>query len=253
MALTTMTALVLALAPVGAPGLESTTAPPNAAARTAEGYDDLVREFDAAYEAWKAAYREADTDERKALRDRDPVELYWPRFVAAGEAGEGRALLWQLDNLRKAGLSRSERDAREPVLLTELVEEHREADWFGGALEELGPRAQRDPAMLALLELVATGTENGDNRAHAMVLLGDGLLSAADAEAQERGKTLLETVRAEHPDTEWAEAARIRLAAENLKPGRVAPDFTARTIEGFEFDLSGYRGKVVLIDFYGFW
>jgi len=38
-----------------------------------------------------------------------------------------------------------------------------------------------------------------------------------------------------------------------IKPGIVAPDFTGRTIGGHEFKLSDYRGKVVLLDFYGFW
>ena len=32
-----------------------------------------------------------------------------------------------------------------------------------------------------------------------------------------------------------------------------APDFDAKTIDGHEFKLSDYRGKVVLLDFYGFW
>jgi peroxiredoxin len=33
----------------------------------------------------------------------------------------------------------------------------------------------------------------------------------------------------------------------------MAPDFTGKTVDGFEFDLSDYKGKVVLLDFYGFW
>ena len=38
-----------------------------------------------------------------------------------------------------------------------------------------------------------------------------------------------------------------------LSVGSVAPDFDARTLDGHEFKLSDYRGKVVLVDFYGFW
>jgi len=39
----------------------------------------------------------------------------------------------------------------------------------------------------------------------------------------------------------------------NLQVGMVAPDFTHRDVEGVEFKLSDYRGKVVLLDFWGFW
>jgi peroxiredoxin len=35
--------------------------------------------------------------------------------------------------------------------------------------------------------------------------------------------------------------------------GKPAPDFYAETIDGHAFKLSDYKGKVVLLDFYGFW
>jgi len=40
---------------------------------------------------------------------------------------------------------------------------------------------------------------------------------------------------------------------EALIVGKPAPDFAGKTIDGYEFRLSDYRGKVVLLDFYGFW
>ena len=33
----------------------------------------------------------------------------------------------------------------------------------------------------------------------------------------------------------------------------MAPDFTGETIDNFKFDLSDYKGKVVMIDFWGHW
>jgi hypothetical protein len=39
----------------------------------------------------------------------------------------------------------------------------------------------------------------------------------------------------------------------NLAVGMAVPDFTAKDIEGAEFKLSDYKGKVVLLDFWGFW
>lgn len=40
---------------------------------------------------------------------------------------------------------------------------------------------------------------------------------------------------------------------ENLAVGKVAPDFETKDQYGKSFKLSDYRGKVVLIDFWGFW
>ena len=35
--------------------------------------------------------------------------------------------------------------------------------------------------------------------------------------------------------------------------GNVAPDFTTQDADGVAFKLSDYRGKVVVLDFWGFW
>jgi hypothetical protein len=41
--------------------------------------------------------------------------------------------------------------------------------------------------------------------------------------------------------------------AVGLEVGNRAPDFEAKDIEGVAFKLSDYRGKVVVLDFWGFW
>ena len=40
---------------------------------------------------------------------------------------------------------------------------------------------------------------------------------------------------------------------ENLQIGKVAPDIKGEDVEGVEFSLADYRGKVVVIDFWGDW
>src|SRR5262249_2437788 len=39
----------------------------------------------------------------------------------------------------------------------------------------------------------------------------------------------------------------------NLVIGKAAPEITGKDIDGTEFKLSDYRGKVVVIDFWGYW
>ncbi|MCP4782081.1 MAG: redoxin domain-containing protein [Fuerstiella sp.] len=43
------------------------------------------------------------------------------------------------------------------------------------------------------------------------------------------------------------------LNATNLVVGKVAPDMIGHDIDGESFRLSDYRGKIVLLDFWGDW
>jgi len=56
------------------------------------------------------------------------------------------------------------------------------------------------------------------------------------------------------PGTRFAEMAKSDLfEMEFLAVGKVAPDFEAIDGEGKKFKLSDYRGKLVMLDFWGFW
>jgi cytochrome oxidase Cu insertion factor (SCO1/SenC/PrrC family) len=39
----------------------------------------------------------------------------------------------------------------------------------------------------------------------------------------------------------------------DLEPGKLAPEIEGEDIDGQKFKLSEYRGKVVLLDFWGHW
>ena len=43
------------------------------------------------------------------------------------------------------------------------------------------------------------------------------------------------------------------LAACGQQPGKTAPDIEGEDIDGKKFKLSDYRGKVVVLDFWGNW
>jgi AhpC/TSA family len=49
----------------------------------------------------------------------------------------------------------------------------------------------------------------------------------------------------------WAESALFELR--NLQVGKVAPEIEGEDIDGKKFKLSDYRGKVVVLDFWGHW
>ncbi|WP_309717885.1 hypothetical protein [Armatimonas sp.] len=65
---------------------------------------------------------------------------------------------------------------------------------------------------------------------------------------------LYRQVLAKYPTTEYAKQAKGAIfEAENLQVGMVAPEITGPDHEDKTFKLSEYRGKVVILDFWGFW
>lgn len=67
-------------------------------------------------------------------------------------------------------------------------------------------------------------------------------------------KALLYAVRKDYADVDLtAPAEGVLFEMEKLQVGMTAPDFEATDSEGVKFKLSDYAGKIVAIDFWGFW
>lgn len=65
---------------------------------------------------------------------------------------------------------------------------------------------------------------------------------------------LYRQVVAKYPTTDYAKRSKGAIfEAENLQIGMVAPEITGLDQEGKTFKLTDYRGKVVILDFWGFW
>ena len=72
------------------------------------------------------------------------------------------------------------------------------------------------------------------------------LKSAADkfGDVEYQGKTIGEVAKRE---------LKVMEIQRNLQVGKVAPDIEGPDIDGVNFKLSDYRGKVVMLDFWGDW
>lgn len=69
-----------------------------------------------------------------------------------------------------------------------------------------------------------------------------------------KASALLERLLRDYKDTSYAKRAEgAMFVAKNLGIGQVAPDFEGTDENGEKFKLSDYRGKVVVLDFWGFW
>lgn len=95
-------------------------------------------------------------------------------------------------------------------------------------------------------------------QAAAMFALGKVLLDAPEQAKQDEGLALLRRVLKDFAGVKeaadaYAEAEGTLFWRENLQVGMQVPDFEASDENGVKFKLSEYKGKVVLIDFWGFW
>ncbi|MGE3172580.1 MAG: hypothetical protein AB7O97_08115 [Planctomycetota bacterium] len=105
----------------------------------------------------------------------------------------------------------------------------------------------------ALLQRVID--ENPDRAAK-----GGACLTLAQRQEEEEPKAeLLERCVADFADvmlgehTVGATAETLLTALRNIKVGKVPPDIVGKDMDGAAFKLSDYRGKVVMLDYWGYW
>ena len=238
--------------PLGAPALDAgalwlagpAVEQPRVPLQEQESYDEILEAYQAAEEAW-----------RHALREKHPAPEYAERFANVVTAGDGRGLLWELGVVRYLGYTKSkERKAREQELLSALVEEHCGAEWFHLVLPEIAKR-RRDlgPEKLeAFLTRVGERSRHPEIQAEALFTLAR--IWGRDEETREKSFELLADIAERFSETEFGRQAEDELfRLQNLIVGALAPDFEATTFDGTAFRLSDHRGKVVVLDFFGFW
>jgi len=112
------------------------------------------------------------------------------------------------------------------------------------AKKSKAPEVKAACAMLALSDLVARQSREGLNEKETKQLV-DGLKSI-----QKEFGTVVDPRRKES----WNDiCGSILFQIEHLAIGAMAPEIEANDTSGVSFKLSDYRGKVVLLDFWGNW
>ena len=149
-----------------------------------------------------------------------------------------------------------ERDAVESAVET-LTGSHARSEAITKVLPILQDRAGSidTAAVFSLFDAVIAENEDADALAQAHISRGALRLSLAKSDADRRAaKADLNKVAKITDDEDWiAEAETILFDAEHLQPGCKAPDIEGQDTDGVAFKLSDYRGKVILLDFWGFW
>lgn len=129
-----------------------------------------------------------------------------------------------------------------------LAEHHIDSPELGGFCEALG----RVDGGQEILQKVLTDSPHGDVRAYATFWVASRMVESDEAtELLEQVASFEGPLPYRRSDLRVMARGKINLA--RLKVGNVAPDIVGTDIDGAEFKLSDYRGKVVFLDFWGDW
>ena len=218
----------------------------------------LAREFGEA----GSAYQRRMDDLRKQgeahpeTKTEHPAVAFWPRFADLAQRGSDGARVWMGVQYANAhpGPATPEREKawREHLLAAVEVaangQQGRELARGFTLLYLDTPAALVDEALEKFVRLTTQRELAAEALFRASLARRRGESVPASPKAAEYGKRLA----AEYADTAVARQSRGESEV-GLGIGKQAPDFVVKDAEGVSFKLSDYRGKVVVLDFWGYW
>jgi hypothetical protein len=256
----TVLAAVLLLAPPGfvaAQGAEPAPRPQDPQA----AYDELVKALNQAISDWQteveAAVKKAqEAGERiPAIAMQPPTKEFIGRAqeLAAAYEGKDDAVRFLAFVIKNAS---TERNAVKKAVET-LAANHATSKAIADVVPFLpnGMRLGAAKAVMSLLDGIVDNHADVDCKAQALITRGSIRLETArtDEQRQAAEKDLRDVAGlTKNPDL-LAQAKDALFEIENLQVGCTAPEIAGVDVEGQAFKLSDYRGKVVLLDFWGFW
>jgi len=254
-------AAALGVALLGAPAMAQNEPPGGAASPPATAPDSgqqqfkqISAEFDAAMKAFSAEYGKAKTQEErnKLYPSKYPkAEEYANRMLPLAKADPKSPLardvyVWiashDQDKLANEALGHLAGNfATDPAVARQIVPQLQWSDspeaekLLRAAMEQSSNRQQKGVAQLTL----GTYLKNRNRTADAEKLLDDVAKNYADVKV---GRSSLAD-----------QANNVLFEVRNLAIGKTAPEITGESVDGKPMKLSDYKGKVVVLDFFGDW
>ena len=222
-------------------------------------YDALVKDFGTAERAYIDGLRKAAAEARArgesfSVSFQALAREWAPKFRAgaqkhAGTDGAVPFLLWLLGN-----------DDQDVVgTIDTLLGKHLGAPEMDTAVMIIGHMGESLGAarVRAILTRVIAECPRKDVQAQALLARANLVLQSEEEQAAEARDAALADLR---QGVQLAEDGKLRgkIAGarneqEHLQVGMVAPDIVGEDLDGVAFKLSDYRGKVILLDFWGYW
>jgi hypothetical protein len=250
--------LALALGILAAPGMAQKQAgkpsPASELKALTEQYQKAEQGF---FEPLSRAKTDAEREKIQLDWKKHPAAQFIPKFQGIARRAQGtdtgaRALVWVM----RLGRTVDQRQAVQEAM-KQLVDSYARSIAIGEAVSEiryLGWMAGVDQCEAALRKIAA---QSPHREIKASSLYGLGSMLAEYPKTPERrteARQLFETIKKDYADTRYAkEADGYIFEMERLQIGMAAPEIEATDQDGKSFKLSDYRGKVVVLDFWGFW
>jgi hypothetical protein len=172
----------------------------------------------------------------------------------------------------KAALKKAadQADAERRELVAIVIDYHLTHEKVQGVIYLVANQASSDPKAFDTLELIASRNPHKPVQAAAVLAIAESYKNKAEpygkkapADADEwykKAEAAFERVLKAYPDViqyakkTYGEAATSSLyELRNLSVGKTAPEIEGVDLDGVTFKLSDYRGKVVMLDFWGHW
>lgn len=250
-------------APAAAQATDAAPAEDAAASDVAAATEALLAEYDEAYEdyldardeAIQAYLQERETNENARFTSPTvPDGAFFGRFAALAAQGSMTAQAWCVTHYtpgddiegQSADFTRRALDclAHPTGDQSQIVSSIARRSGRRGVVD--------DDTGIALLHLAEIALDDADARAMAGFQRGTKL--AADAATKAKGLAVLRGVAVRHADSEYGKrASNSVFELENLQIGMVAPEIVGADVDGNAMKLTDFRGKVVVLDFWGFW
>jgi hypothetical protein len=246
--------LIFPTAASSAPAADENDKTEPAASTPAGQYEALINEYQKAQQEFSSDYTAAKTDEeREKLSSKYPqAEAYSRRLLELARKHPKDpvafdALAWVVTNDRYG--------ERINETLEILLRDHVESEKLGQVAQAMVYSSAREPAKT--LENIVEKNPHREVKGIATYTLG---LVKKGQDKEPEAEKLFEQVVEKFGDVRdgfrgtLADAARGQLyEIRNLAIGKVAPEIEGEDVGGRSFKLSDYRGKVVVIDFWGDW
>lgn len=230
--------------------------------RADEEYDKLLEHFNTAQQKWFEQVQKLGEDERQPP---NPADEFVPKFRAYAEEHAGQpeaipALAWIVQAVRPSGTGQEPpKDVRWAL---EQLAGQATAPAMKDALQGLRSAVYSWGAkpLLPLFEKVYQEHPNTEAKAEALFSRGFALYSDLPSDvadrpaAQKKAVEVFRAVLKEFPNSETAgKAEPFLFEAEHLQVGMKAPDFAGEDEHGQPVKLADFKGRVVVIDYWGYW
>ena len=208
-------------------------------------YKQIPTEFERAQREFAETYQSTPEAERKNLKYPE-VGPYSKKMIVLAEkepksSTAADALIWAV---RHSYYDQSVG----PQAIALLKEHHIDNEKLGDACQILAynnSKENRD-----FLNTVVEKNPHDKVKGAASLALGQMLASENPTEAEKHLNAVIEKYGSKN-QKESAKGQRFEM--HNLAIGKVAPEIEGEDVDGKKFKLSDYRGKVVVIDFWGDW